>query len=738
MHPMQNYDANDLGAVHTKGSCRPFVRAARVTLRRPSHRRNTMQFFNPLMLLGLVAAAIPILLHLLNLRKLRHIEFSTLRFLHELQRSQVRRLKLQQWLLLVLRTAMVILAVLAFARPVVTTSLPVLGSSVRSSVVIVLDNTSSMDVRDERGDRFRWAVRRADEILSVLSSGDEVALITPSTVMQSKSVELTNAIGAVREELAVVSPTYGSPSLDALLEVAADVLANAHNAHRELYIISDFQASMLRWQDSLRLAIPADRVVIVPAATSTRLDQLDLAIDSLVVLTRIVEPSKPVEVAARVRNNSTRAVNGAVVRMRFNGEQVAQRSFDLQPGQTRMIELVAPAPPSGFVSGSVELEPDASQSNNIRYFALIVPPMPRVLVIGSKSSSVYLDAALSAVGQRQSPQVQHIEASQIGSTSLEEWDVAIVTSPLGRSGVEQLRAALIAGRCNVVVFADAASPVVEQQRFANELGFGPLKAMPRRPGQYYELRDVEQQHPLLAGVFRTDRATVGQLESPAIESALPTTTGVALIGMDGGAFLSEHVIGEGRLLYCAVPPTFDWSAMPSSGLFPVLVARAILYLSARDAVGTMVSVGERCRIPVSPRYSMADVFRMRDRTGTETLVHAIKSAGGTYVDIGHPQDVGALVIETERTGEPVASAAINPPSAEAVLELAGSQQAASYISQRLARNDVEIASGNPSLAAIVARERQRAELWPWLIGGALACAIGEMVIAARVARRTAV
>jgi hypothetical protein len=135
---------------------------------------------------------------------------------------------------------------------------------------------------------------------------------------------------------------------------------------------------------------------------------------------------------------------------------------------------------------------------------------------------------------------------------------------------------------------------------------------------------------------------------------------------------------------------------------------------------------------------MADVFRMRDRTGTETLVHAIKSAGGTYVDIGHPQDVGALVIETERTGEPVASAAINPPSAEAVLELAGSQQAASYISQRLARNDVEIASGNPSLAAIVARERQRAELWPWLIGGALACAIGEMVIAARVARRTAV
>ncbi|HEX9828971.1 MAG TPA: BatA domain-containing protein, partial [Bacteroidota bacterium] len=76
-----------------------------------------MTFLNPFILFGLLAAGIPILLHLLNLRKLRTIEFSTLSFLKELQRTKIRRIKIRQWLLLLLRTLLVICIVMAFARP---------------------------------------------------------------------------------------------------------------------------------------------------------------------------------------------------------------------------------------------------------------------------------------------------------------------------------------------------------------------------------------------------------------------------------------------------------------------------------------------------------------------------------------------------------------------------------------------------------------------------------------------
>lgn len=694
-----------------------------------------MQFFNPLMLIGLVAAAIPILLHLLNLRKLRTIEFSTLRFLKELQRSHVRRLKLQQWLLLVLRTLLVVFAVLAFARPVIPTTLPVLGGQVRSSVVIVLDNSPSMDANDGRGNRFRWAVRQAQQILRALKSGDEAALVTTSALLQAKRIELTTALGALRDELETLPLAYGSVPLDQMLEAARATLATAQNAHRELYIISDFQTNTFKWQDSAAVPLPVERVVIVPASDAASLEQLDLGIDSVGVVTRVLEPGKPIEVTVRVRNNSTRDATGAVLRMRLNGEQAAQRTVDVPAGQVRVLSLAGALPASGFIAGSVELEPDACESDNKRVFALIVPPMPRVLVVGTAASTVYLNAALAAIGQQQSLPVRVVEPAQLGGLSLDEYDVIILTEPLVRSGTEQIRAYLSAGRGNVLMFASARAAISQQQQFAADLGIGPLTYLPPRNNALYELQNADEQHPLFSGVFRSERGRITRLESPAIEQALVSSGGVALLTTESGAFASEHVVGNGRVIYCAVPPTMEWSALPTSGLFPVLVARSVLYLGAKDAVGAEYAVGERCRIELPQRYASGDAVRVRDAAGTESVVGVVRVGGSAVVDLGRPLAPGCIVIMPQSGEQPLATLALNIPSHEVQLSFVSARRTKSYIARWMGKEDVELADADGSIGAVVARERQRAELWPWLIAAALLCAIGEMIVAARVARQ---
>src|SRR3990172_2154635 len=101
-----------------------------------------MTFLNPALLFGLAAAAIPVILHLLNLRKLRTVDFSTLTFLKELQQSRIRRLKLRQVLLLIVRTLMVVFIVLAFARPALRGSLPsAFGGDAGATIAIVLDDS---------------------------------------------------------------------------------------------------------------------------------------------------------------------------------------------------------------------------------------------------------------------------------------------------------------------------------------------------------------------------------------------------------------------------------------------------------------------------------------------------------------------------------------------------------------------------------------------------------------------
>lgn len=77
-----------------------------------------MTFLTPSILWGLLAALIPILIHLFSLRKTKEVEFSTLRFIKELEHETIRKLKLRQWLLVLLRVLIIICLVLMFARPV--------------------------------------------------------------------------------------------------------------------------------------------------------------------------------------------------------------------------------------------------------------------------------------------------------------------------------------------------------------------------------------------------------------------------------------------------------------------------------------------------------------------------------------------------------------------------------------------------------------------------------------------
>ena len=79
-----------------------------------------MNFLNPLFLFGLGAAAIPVLIHLFTRRKPREVRFPSLDFLAEVNQSEIRRLRIKQWLLLLLRTLAVALLGAGAVAPVVT------------------------------------------------------------------------------------------------------------------------------------------------------------------------------------------------------------------------------------------------------------------------------------------------------------------------------------------------------------------------------------------------------------------------------------------------------------------------------------------------------------------------------------------------------------------------------------------------------------------------------------------
>ena len=102
-----------------------------------------MTFLHPLALVGLAAAAIPALLHLLERRVPPEAEFPPLRYLSEAERQNARRLKLRHLLLLILRTVLIVLIVVAAARPLFPTQAS--GGSLHepTALAVILDNSPS-------------------------------------------------------------------------------------------------------------------------------------------------------------------------------------------------------------------------------------------------------------------------------------------------------------------------------------------------------------------------------------------------------------------------------------------------------------------------------------------------------------------------------------------------------------------------------------------------------------------
>src|SRR5215207_345466 len=79
-----------------------------------------MAFLSPILLSFLALASVPVIIHLLNRRRFQLVEWAPMKYLKLTIKTNRRRLRIEQLLLLALRTALIVVLILAVARPVLT------------------------------------------------------------------------------------------------------------------------------------------------------------------------------------------------------------------------------------------------------------------------------------------------------------------------------------------------------------------------------------------------------------------------------------------------------------------------------------------------------------------------------------------------------------------------------------------------------------------------------------------
>src|SRR6185436_16691316 len=232
-----------------------------------------MQFGAPSLLLGLLAAGIPWLVHLIGKRRATPVKFAAMQLLLRSERRVSARRRLREILLLLARTATAASLPLIFARPFTERAADVPAASLDSqSAVILLDDSASLRRARGGGALFDVAKDKARSLARQFPSDSEVAVVLSSVGSNAPLAELNPERSRVLQAIEAVSCSARPADFTAAMRRAALILANSPRQKRRIFLITDLQSA--GWEDGAGLpeSNPPEVVVldVAPAAWENR------------------------------------------------------------------------------------------------------------------------------------------------------------------------------------------------------------------------------------------------------------------------------------------------------------------------------------------------------------------------------------------------------------------------------------------------------------------------------------
>lgn len=684
-----------------------------------------MNFLNPLALIGLVAAAVPFILHLLNLRRAKKVEFSTVRFLKELQKSKIRKIKLKQIILLILRMLIIACLVIAFARPATRGTVPFMNNYAKSSIVIALDNSISTDVSDENGNRFNQIRKATGEIINNLNEGDEAAIVEMTSPNPDKAA-LSRNNNLLRDELSKIKIQAVRADLNSSLKISDIVIKDAKNLlNKELFIITDAQKNIFKSLDTSKIKSSYNGIFVVPVGINSKADIANLSIDSINLITKVFQPGKPIETEIFVTNHSGSDVNGALISLNFNGERVAQRTLDIPGKSTRSALIAATTQAKGGIRGVAELEGDAMDFDNKRYFSFFIPDSPNILIVGSDESSFFIKTALTTA---YGTEPKKIDPNAFNSFDISNTDIVIFSGgEYSDDEFSKLKRFVESGG-NSIIFASDKTPSDIFARNIISLGFSNFVPQSFAKNSPLRITSYDKPHPVFDGMLRDNASDRGTLESPDIYKIYSVNGSGNLISAGSLNFMSELKKGNGKIIYFGVTAAGSFSTFPVTGLFPTLLYGSTYYLANGENLNMIAESGSDINIYVPGRFTGDGNFKIQDPNGNEFFAHSADLGNMHVLRLSNLSVPGIYSVENSNK-KLVALPAVNMDKSESDVAAPKKSDLEQLIAGRfLNKTNIVVIDDISKINSGIIKARTGTELWQIFILAALIFAIAEMFV----------
>jgi hypothetical protein len=412
-----------------------------------------MPFINPIVFwTGLAAVGIPIVIHLLNRRRYRMLDWAAMQFLLESVKRNRRRLRIEELILLALRCMVLLVLGAALARLTGCSAMNALpGGAESQTAVFVIDDSYSMGQRVGGGTLFSAATHDVVERIAKLTDTDKLAIIlTGAGADDEPFFKPTYVANAERDvlgnRLAGLKPTDGRAQLEKALASAARVFADDKSVNRKLYLYGDFRQVDLvnpAGGEAIRKACDELRKlnVDIVAMDFGRKAASNLTVELLELADRFAVAKVPMRLRLEVRNNGENMVRDVEVKL---GAKLPTpdglREVELPPvvidaidrRTVAMAEFTVTAPVGGPAVVSATLPPDELEADNKACLALNVRQAVRVLAVDGRldmadptaSESFFFATALDPDRNgSEGTKVDVISPPALADTNLDDYDL---------------------------------------------------------------------------------------------------------------------------------------------------------------------------------------------------------------------------------------------------------------------------------------------------------------------------
>ena len=657
-----------------------------------------MGLFSPWFLAGMAAVGLPVWLHLLRKHKSQPLPFSSLMFFEQHTQSSIKHRRLRYLLLFALRTALILLLVLAFAHPYIEQRvLPMQRSN--EVTVIAIDNSLSM----RAGGRLDEAKRQAKSLIGGLRPGERAQVLGFGSRVQVTSevtddhATLTNGVNAIE----------ASDARTSYAELARSLRSIAQSIHLPLHVhlYSDMQQSGMPTNfNDLRLN--AD-VRLEPHPLLSKPDA-NFAVENVVAPQRVYDGKKTrvlVTVAGFHNGKSTHNVT-----LSLNGRNVETKPVEVPEDARATVEFLSLDVPYGRNKGEVKIDSGDNLPADDTFFFSVERLDPRHALYVHEADNarglLYFKAALEASGQ---------SAFEIDSATVEQTTnlnpqkyAFVVLSDVGAlpGGFENELRGYVRGGGSVLVALGHMAAVSSKVPVSDDHVEGAHYAG-REGAMYQTVAWQDTAHPVILKDDRWDDVKFYQ----AIKVAPGNARVVARL-TDQTPLLLDQSVGSGHIVLFT--STFDNVAndFPLHASFVPFVDRTARYLGHLDAGAPSVLVGsfEELR-DAKETGSAVDVVDPRgDRVfslAEATKAQNIQFTEAGFYDIRRPNGRNELV-------------AVNADRHESDLVPATQE------TLTLWQNTASGGSGNQE--GTTGNERKPLSLWWYVMAVALALAVAESIL----------